>query len=96
MVATAFHAAKNVLTWCCITLYRTPNNHDQTGCVYIITCMTCLKNKSTVEYIGETHRPLHVRFSEHNKKLTQAELNKVNAIVVGELFVHTGFYCTDC
>ena len=57
--------------------YRTPNNHDQTGCVYIITCMTCLKNKSTVEYIGETHRPLHVRFSEHNKKLTQAELNKV-------------------
>ena len=30
----------------------------------------------SVEYIGETERPLHVRFAEHLRKLSKAELHK--------------------
>jgi hypothetical protein len=39
--------------------------------------MTCLAKGNSVDYIGETERPLHVRFAEHHRKLTQAELRKI-------------------
>jgi len=44
---------------------------DQTGVIYIFFCNIC-----SDEYIGQTERPFHIRFKEHHKKLTVAELNK--------------------
>ena len=46
-------------------------NCDQRGVVYHIVCNICSE-----EYIGQTERPIHIRFQEHHKKLTASELNK--------------------
>ena len=45
---------------------------EDTCVIYIIRCNCCGE-----EYIGETERPVHIRFTEHHKPLTEAELKKL-------------------